>query len=61
MATQEVKNKNQETLKLLRAEVKKLEKIEESVSELQDSLREESSRLDYRIRNCYSRRDWFNH
>jgi len=59
MATQEVKKKNQETLKLLRAEVKKLEKIEESVSELLDS--EESSRLDYRIRNCYSRRDWFNH
>ena len=60
MATQEAKKKNQETLKLLRAEVKKLEKIEEeeSVSELQDS---ESSRLDYRIRNCYSRRDWFNH
>ena len=45
MSTQEAKKKNQETLKLLRAEEKKLEKIEKSVSELKDSLRKESSRL----------------
>ena len=60
MSTQEAKKKNQETLKLLRAEVKKLEKIEESVSELQDSLRKESSRLDDRIRGLAYKYDYDN-
>ena len=60
MPTQEAKKKNQETLKLLRAEVKKLEKIEESVSELQDSLRKESSRLDDRIRGLAYKYDYDN-
>ena len=60
MATQEAKKKNQETLKLLRAEEKKLEVMKKSVSELEDSLCKESRRLDRQIRGLAYKYDYDN-
>lgn len=69
MSTQEAKKKNQETLKLLRAEEKKLEKIEESaskikksVSKLEDSLYKERSKLKEKIESLGQKIDhgWLN-
>ena len=60
MSTQEAKKKNQETLKLLRAEEKKLEVMKKSVSELEDSLCKESRRLDRQIRGLAYKYDYNN-
>ena len=50
MKNQEAKNKNKETLKLLKKELKNLNLIKKSVKELKDALYEESHRLEEQIK-----------
>ena len=60
MKNQEAKNKNRETLKLLRKEEEKLKLIKKSVSELQDVLYEESRRLKKQIERLAYEYDYDN-
>jgi hypothetical protein len=55
MKNQEAKKKNEETLKILRKEEGKLKAIKKSVSELKDSLRKESQRLEKQIEKLSKR------
>ena len=60
MKNQEAKNKNRETLKLLRKEEEKLKLIKKSVSELRDVLYEESQRLKKQIERLAYEYDYDN-
>ena len=60
MKNQEAKNKNRETLKLLRKEEEKLKLIKKSVSELKDVLYEESRRLKKQIERLAYEYDYDN-
>ena len=60
MKNQEAKNKNRETLKLLRKEEEKLKLIKKSVSELKDVLYEESQRLEKQIERLSHKYSYYN-
>ena len=60
MKTQEAKKKNEETLKLLIVEEKKLKDIKKSVSELKDSLSKESQRLEKQIERLSHKSSYYN-